>query len=66
MNCYASLTVLFKTGKAIESKLSFTPDRYGIFGADAHTNIRGWENSDIWYIDRYSITNILNVVIKYM
>ncbi len=42
------------------------PDWYGIFVANVDINIREWENSDIWYVSRYSKTNILNVVIKYV
>ncbi len=42
------------------------PKRYGILVTDADTDIRGYENSDIRYIDRYSIYDILNVVIKYV
>ncbi len=30
-------------------------DQYGIFRADADTDIREWENSDIQYIGRYCI-----------
>ncbi len=42
------------------------PEWYGIFGASANTNIMEYENFDIRYIGQYSITNVLNVVIKYM
>ncbi len=42
------------------------PDQYGIFGADANTNIRKYENSNSLYIGWYSITNVVNVVIKYV
>ncbi len=41
-------------------------DRFGIFGANADTDIKEEENSHIRLIDRYSVYNILKMVLKYM
>ncbi len=48
------------------SDLKLGPDRNEIFGADANTDIREEENSNIQYMGCYSIYNILNLVMKYM